>query len=303
MRVSSRFLRLLQTIIIVLPITVFAQISGNQIYENKNNSYNNRGYALSTKKSITVGTSELIVSSVVMANIEPDVLLITLGVNHEAKTVKECSEGINKRIEGFLGKIKTLGIKEDDSYVDFISQTRVYDYNITETKATQFDNGFEIKKNIIIKLTNAKDLDDLITLASGYAIYDIVKAEYIKEDTEAVNEMLFAEALKIINRKKEKHTKVFNVSVSDEPVTVEYNYYSVMPKNQYKEYKAFETSDVNIYNYNYDKNYIEKEQRKNRTFYYEGMDASNFDKIINPSTPQVCLQYVIEVKVVYHIKR
>ncbi len=308
MRVSSKFLKLLQVIIIALPITVAAQISGNQIYETGGNQIynnNNRGYARSTNNLLTANASELVVSSAVMANVTPDFLLVTLGLNHEAKTVKECSEGINKRIDGFLQKIKTLGIKEDDAYVDFISQTKIYDYNIEGTEVTQYDNGFEIKKNIIIRLGEMKKFDALITLASGYEIYDIVKAEYIKEDTEAVNDMLFAEALKIIDRKKQKHIKAFNTSVSEEPVTVEYNYYCVMPKNLYKEYKAFETSDVNIYNYNYnkDKNYIRKEQRKKRTFYYQGMDTSVFDKVINPSTPQVSLQYVVEVKVVYHIKR
>lgn len=301
MKTSSRFLRLLQVTIIVLPITVFAQISGNQIYNN--NSRQDNGYSQNSKKSTNANLSEITISSKVMVNIQPDALLVTFGLNQEAKTVKQCTDGINKRIEGFLQAVKTLGVKKDDSYIDFISQTRIYDYDIADNKVTQFENGFEIKKNIIIKLTNIAAFDALTTLASNYEIYDIVKAEYVKEDTETVNDMLFDEALMIIKNKRKRHAKAFNTTIDEDPLTVEYNYYCVMPKNQYKEYKAFETSDVSIYNYKNSKNYVQKEQRKNHTFYYEGMDPSVFDKVINPSTPQVCLQYVIEVKVVYHIKR
>ncbi|OIQ21417.1 MAG: hypothetical protein BM557_03965 [Flavobacterium sp. MedPE-SWcel] len=301
MKTLLKNLRLLQVVIVMFPAVFFAQISGNEVYGNQ--AYRNNGYVPSNKKSIVVGTSDLIVSSTVMVNVKPDALIVTLGLNQEAKTVKECSKGINKRIDSFLQKIKTLGIQEDDIYVDFISQTRLYDYSVSDTKATQFENGFEIKKNIIVKLTDIKKFDALITVASKYEIYDIVKAEYIKEDTEEVNDMLLTEALKVAKRKKERHTKVFDVSLSKEPTTIEYNYYSTMPKNMYKEYRAFESSNVNIHNYNKSKNYIQKEQRKNHTFYYQGLDVSAFDKVINPSTPEVCLQYAVEVKLMYHIKR
>jgi hypothetical protein len=88
--------------------------------------------------------------------------------------------------------------------------------------------------------------------------------------------------------------------LSDEFSVAETAIYSVQPKTQYKRYQAFESSDVSNY---YNNQYVKKEQRKNRTFYYEGLDTTSFDKVINPDDPEVCLQYVVEVKVVYHIKK
>ncbi|QYJ67278.1 SIMPL domain-containing protein [Flavobacterium litorale] len=302
MKTKLKLRTLAQLLIIVLPFVTFAQISGNQIYNNNNNRQNN-SYTQNTKIAVTANVSELALSAAVMINVAPDALVVTFGLNQEAKTVEECNRLINNRIEGFLQKTRKLGIKKDDSYVDFISQTRVYDYDVADTKITQFENGFEIKKNIIIKLKDITAFDTLTTLASGYEIYDIVKAEYIKEDTEAINDMLFEEALKIVKNKRKRHVKAFNAIVDKHPLTVDYNFYSMMPKNQYKEYKAFESSDINVYNYKNRKNYVQKEKRKNHTFYYQGLDAASFDKVINPAVPQVGLQYVVEVKVVYHIKR
>jgi hypothetical protein len=71
------------------------------------------------------------------------------------------------------------------------------------------------------------------------------------------------------------------------------------PKNLYKQYnEAFETSLVNSY---YSSSYIKKEVRKERTFYYDGIDTEiGFDKIIDEILPVVGIQYVLEL--VCHIR-
>ncbi len=284
-----------------------AQISGNQVYQqnNNNNSYISAGQ-LSSRNSITATESGLLITTSVLLNAEPDAVIVTLGLNQEAKTVKECNEKINERIKLFSKKIKSLGVKEADVYVDFISQTKIYDYEVSQTQAKQMDMGFEIKKNIIVRLADLKAFDALTSAASEYEIYDIVKAEYINEDIEAIYSNIFDEALKVINAKKDKYVKAFKADLSDDFRMTENNYYSVQPKSQYREYKAFESSDLSVsYNYNNNNgaNYVRKEQRKNRTFYYQGIDTAMFDKVINPSNPVIGIQYVIEMKVQYHIKR
>jgi uncharacterized protein YggE len=292
--------KFLLSVLILGSISVSAQISGNQAY-GENNYYGGGGQNRAPKTSISASGDQFTVSTQIVMNVRPDVLVVTLGINQESKTVKGCNEGIKKRIDGFLKEIKAIGIKEEDVYIDFISQTKIYDYEVGETKAVQKETGFEVKKNIIVRLANVKAFNRLTDVASEFAIYDIVKAEYINQDVDALYAKLFDEAVKSIESKKKKYVKAFNVTLSDDSNIIQDSYYSVQPRTQYQKYSAFESSDVNYISN--DQQYVRKEARKAKTFYYQGIDTSSFDKVINPSDPEVCLQYVVEMKIVYHIKK
>lgn len=287
--------------VLFVSASIRGQISGNQAY-GQAGGYNERSMARQGS-SLQVTESELTIQASVLMNVRPDALVVTLGVSEEAKTVKDCSEGINKRIEAFRQKAGQAGIKDSDVYVDFISQTRIYDYELNELNATQLDAGFEIKKNIIVRLKDAATFDRLTVLAAGFGIFDIVKAEYIVENTDEIYNRLLDEALKAVEKKKERYATAFKPDLSGERRMLEENSYRVEPKTQYREYKAFETADLSIYNNRASAPYIKKEQRKNKTFYYQGTDTTGFDKIINASDPQVGMQYAYTIKVSYHIKK
>jgi uncharacterized protein YggE len=278
-----------------------AQISGNQVY--RASSHRENGGQPDGRVAVEVNGSELTISTSILLNAKPDVMLVTLGVNQEAKTVKDCNVSINSRIDGFKQRMKTIGVKGGDIYIDFISQNRVYDYDVSNSNAVQVQAGFEIKKNLIVRLTDVNKFEELTRIASDYEIFDIVKADYINEDVDAVYSRLFDEALKSNNAKKLKYCNAFKLQVSDDFNMVNDNYYSVQPKTQYKEYKAFESSEVSVYNDNRINNYVKEEKRKSNTYYYEGVDTSSFDKVINPSNAEIGIQYVVEMKIVYHIKR
>lgn len=292
--------KILFSIFIFGCIHASAQISGNQAYGgNNNNYYGEQRQNREPKKSISASGDEFSVSTRVLMNVKPDVLVVTLGVSQEGKTVKECNDTVKKRIDGFIKAIKPLGVKEADVYVDFISQARIYDYQVGDRKATQVEDRFEIKKNIIVRLKNVKAFHEVTDIASEFAIYDIVKAEYINENVDELYARLFDEAVKSIESKKQKYVKAFKVTLSDDFNIIRDSYYSVQPRTQYLQYAAFESADVR----GGDQNYIRKEARKAKTFYYQGIDTSSFDKVINPSDPEVCLQYVVEMDIAYHIKK
>ncbi|AWH83771.1 hypothetical protein HYN59_00975 [Flavobacterium album] len=293
--------KFLLSVFILGCINATAQISGNQAYNENNNYYGGGRQNQTPQNSISASGDQFTISTRVLMNVRPDVLVVTLGINHESKTVKGCNEGIKKRIDGFVKEARSLGVKESDIYIDFISQTRIYDYEVGETRAVQKETGFEVKKNIIVRLTNVKAFNQLTDIASEFAIYDIVKAEYINENVDALYAKLFDEAVKSIDNKKQKYVKAFKATLSDDFNIIQDSYYSVQPRTQYQKYSAFESSEVNYVTN--DQQYVRKEARKAKTFYYQGIDTSSFDKVINPSDPEVCLQYVVEMKIVYHIKK
>ena len=277
-----------------------AKISGNQIYGN--NRYNENNYnqnVLPNNTVVSINDNHLTVTVKMLLNKKADGFVITLGLNQEDETVSGCSKKINTRIDGFLDKIKALGIKKENCYIDFISQTKIYDFNANLETAQQIDKGFEIKKNIIITTSNANSLEKLIAIASDFEIHDIIKVEYFNNDTNAIHNSLFDEALVLAEAKKIRYMKSFGKRVIGTPSATE-EFATVFPKTQYKMYQAFESAEIET-NYNNRNQYLKKIARKNKTFYYDGISSAGFDKVINPNQTEVGIQYVLTLTMTYKI--
>lgn len=277
-----------------------AQISGNQIYGN--NRYNENNYnqnVLPNNTVVSINDNHLTVTVKMLLNKKADGFVITLGLNQEDETVSGCSKKINTRIDGFLDKIKALGIKKENCYIDFISQTKIYDFNANLETAQQIDKGFEIKKNIIITTSNANSLEKLIAIASDFKIHDIIKVEYFNNDINAIHNSLFDEALVLAEAKKIRYMKSFGKRVIGTPSATE-EFATVFPKTQYKMYQAFESAEIET-NYNNRNQYLKKIARKNKTFYYDGISSAGFDKVINPNQTEVGIQYVLTLTMTYKI--
>lgn len=75
---------------------------------------------------------------------------------------------------------------------------------------------------------------------------------------------------------------------------------TLLPKTQYKTYQAYECSEIQT-NSNARNQYLKKLERKNKTFYYDGMSSAGSDKILNANQTEVGIQYLITLKVTYKI--
>lgn len=274
------------------------QIGGNQLYQNQSINYNRN--AVETK-SIYSTDSTLVVTSKVLLNKKAEFYVITIGVNSFAKTVIEANQRTNNKIEKIIDNVKKLGITKNDLYVDFISETKMYDHTITDREIKEYFDGFSIRKNLIIKTTEISNIDKIIDHCSEQEVYDIVKVDYKSEDLERINQELFDEALKISKTKVERFSKNSSIQFTKNYKIVSELFKIHYPKNLYKQYnEAFETSLVNSY---YSSSYIKKEVRKERTFYYDGIDTEiGFDKIIDEILPVVGIQYVLELVIIYDLE-
>ncbi len=286
---------------------VLAQASGNQVYGNNNNyntGYNNYAqHSTTQKRGIVTTDSTLLINVNLLLNKEADGYLITVGTNQEAKTVLECNKTINARINKLIGQLGIFGVEKEDVYVDFISQTKVFDYEIGEKQAEQFQSGYEIKKNINIKMKDIEYIDQLIEMASEQEIYDIIKIEYIDDDIEETYSEMYKEAVKLVKSRLKLYDEMNTIELNGNSRVLGDNFYAISPKTQYRKYQAFESSALDIYSgYNNSQNYVQKESRKNTTFYYEGIPTSGFDKIINANQPKIGLQYVFSLSMLYEIE-
>lgn len=278
----------------------YAQVAGNQVYQSNNNRNQT---PVSVNKSSFVSTdSTLVINANVLLNKEADYYLMTVGVKGEAKTVVACNQDLNNRIGLFMTDLGKIGIQEEDVYADFISQTKVYDHSIEGNVITEFFDGFEIRKNLIIKLRKLAVIDEIIELASKQEIYDIIKVEYFNDDLDKIYDGLFDEAMKVIEDRKRKFSKHSSIRISDTYRIVQDNFGVHNPQSMYKQYdEAFESSVVNT---NYSGNYVKKTVRKDKTFYYEGaQNRLGVDKAMDEIAPVIGIQYNLGLSVIYDLVR
>lgn len=278
-----------------------SQMSGNRVYKKVNdnsNYYPEIKHFYATDSTLTINVN-------VLLNQKADVFKITLGLNEEAVTPKKSIENINIRIDNFLKKLLTLGIKKEDVYVDFISQTKVYDFDIEANQkiASQKIKGFEIKKNIIIKTKDHSKIEKIISEASDFQIYDIIKIDYINTNIENIHKNLLEEAYSILNRKQNDYFAKFKHEIIGIPITNS-NFTYLFPVTQYQNYSSYESSDFDVVRGNYNNDYyIKKLERKGKTFYYEGANHAGYDKIINDENPEIGIQYIVNLSVKYDFKK
>ena len=107
---------------------------------------------------------------------------------------------------------------------------------------------------------------------------------------------------KVANTKIKRFAQHSSIQLSNKYRIASESFKIYYPKNLYKQYnEAFESSLVNNY---YSSNYIKKEVRKERTFYYEGIDTEiGIDKIIDEISPKIGIQYLFELVISYDLEK
>ncbi len=300
MKTSVVPIKLILGLVFLTLSNLSAQISGNQVYGNSNyNAHNYNTEALPNNSVVAINDNVLTVSVKILCNKKADGFVMTLGLNEEDATVAGCSKKINARIAGFIEKIKSEGVKKENVYIDFISQTKIYDFEVNGVNSEQVEKGFEIKKNIIITTSNVTSLEKIIALAAAFEIHDVIKVDYFNNDTESIHTSLFEEALVLAEAKKVRYLKAFGKRIVGTPTATE-EFATVFPKTQYKMYQAFESAELEMNNYNRTP-YLKKIARKNKTFYYDGLSSAGFDKVIHPNQTEVGMQYVMTLTMHYKI--
>ena len=224
----------------------FAQESGNRIYGNQGYQQNKRNPTLGDGNLLVDGNFQIEVS--VLMNMKPDSFVAVFGVAQEAKTPEESNSKVNAQIDDFLKSLSGLGITKNDTYVDFITQNKIYDFEIKGDVAEQYLAGFETKKTIAVKY-KSKDLFEKIVIAATKAqIFDLIKVDYIVSDFDAVKEKLFEEATKIVKQKETRYKNAFDMTMKSVGLAVE-KYDAFYPAERYQGYQAFESGAAKTTDY------------------------------------------------------
>jgi uncharacterized protein YggE len=274
-------------------LSAFGQESGNSIY-------NQASPRTSPKTGVVNNNGDLIIDAYVLLNAAPEEFIAVFGAAQEAPTAVESNQKVNSQIEDFLSAAERLGVKRGDTFVDFITQNRVYNFS------TDSDNvnrerlaGFETKKTISVRYKDRALFEKLVTAAARASIFDLIKVDYIINDMGTIRQRLFEAAVSAVRQKEENYTRALGIVLKRNALLQE-TYDTHFPRERYQIYTAFESGAVDT---SYNSNSRTIRERKSRTAYLEPLDRSIFDAVINPTGVEPMVQCTLYLRINYTVAR
>jgi len=290
-------MRILKTIIAILivsactTLSTFGQEAGNRNY--------NRGSRPTAPSMGNIGSSGVLnIEAYVLINAAPDEFVAVFGVSQEGSTASESNQKINARIERFLGAAAQLGVPRSNTFVDFITQNKIYSFApASEGVIRESLTGFETKKTVALRYKDRALLEKLLETAAQSAIFDLIKVDYVVNDLTKLRKALFDEAVRVVKQKEETYTRSLGLALSRKALLQE-TYETTYPGELYQTYSAFESGTVDN-NYNSSMRVIR--ERKSSTSYLEPLDRSAFDTVLNPGGVEPMVQCALFMKVMYSV--
>jgi uncharacterized protein YggE len=255
---------------------------------------------LTTQELPPTGTSTFVEASVLM-NVKPDQYVAIFAVERDGTTVAECGKAMDAALKEFTADLKTLGIPDDDVFVDFVAQNKLYGFELTGDIAREKLVGFELKKNVLIHYKDRALLDKLIVSAARSQIYDLIKVDTVVKDTSRIQDQLTEAAARIIKAKTARYEKLLNIYLKA-PAQIYAERFSVhYPTEMYDSYVAHDSEQIAS---PFDRQkYTTQSARKSRTFYYNGLDGDGFDEVINPVMLEPPVQFTLYLKLKYEVEQ
>jgi uncharacterized protein YggE len=272
----------------------FAQVSGNQLYNNPQaqpTPYRTSGSYLTTTESNSDTTVQVyFLESSVLMNVKAEEYNAVFGVAQEGKTAAESEQKVDSLIAQFIQSLNPLGVQGADVFVDFITQNPVYEYDAQGKTAKENFIGYQTKKNVSIRYKTEDVLRQITNAANRAGIYDLIKVDYVIGNRESIKLKLMEEAVKIIKRKEEMGNLL---GIKLKPVAIVHENFQVYTPNElYRTYQAYETGETSGY-----KKVVEK--RKPTTSYFQALNPNDFDVSINPIGLEPIVQCTLYLRVKY----
>lgn len=288
----------------LLSLTVLAQVTGNRAYDNPGAQQGDSARRLpkypETQTEQVVSdyqnsrvTTYQFIDVKVLTSVETREYVAVFGLAQQADTVQAANKKLEEQVAAFRRNLSPLGVRPEDTYLDFITQNRVYDYVVKGGTAREKVSGFQIKQNLLVRYKDAALLDQMVPAAAQAGVFDLIKVDYVTGDLKTVRSQMAAEAQKALKQKEEDFERL-GIKLSPVSVAAE-NFDSFQPFEAYNSYKAFETGSV-------EGTYSVVEQRKNSTFFFEPLSPGKFDLVITPIglQPQVQCTFFLRVKYLVH---
>jgi uncharacterized protein YggE len=279
-----------------------AQTSGNIAYGNSSSltraEQAERQQRILSKEDLPPDNS-MFVDAAVLMNVKAEEYVATFAIAREGATVDEAASKMSDTLKHFTNALKALHIRDADIAIDFITEPKIYSYDINGNVAKEHLSGFELKKNVSVHYTDPEMLDKLNAAAATSDIFDLVKVDYIVRDTNAVQAKVMAEAAGVIQQKLARDEKLLGIRVKSTPAIYAERADIHYPSAMYDGYTPAEAESLSRPS-NLDRFTIQR-VRKGSTFYYNALKGEGFDKVINPVVLEPVVQFTLYLKVKYEL--
>jgi uncharacterized protein YggE len=266
---------------------------------NRNYNQNNERRTVPNTGPIFLNGDQYI-DAYVLLNVAPDEFVAVFGVAQVAATAVESNQKVNELIEQFLSAAAKLGVNRSNTFVDFITQNRVYNFS-TDSDGTIREklSGFETKKTIAVRYKDRPLLEKLLAAAAQASIFDLIKVDYVINDMTKIRGRLFEEATRVIKQKEENYVRSLGLTIRRFALVQE-TYDAHYPAELYQTYTAYESGAVDTY---YNSNTRVIRERKSSTSYLEPLDPSAFDSVLNAIGIEPMVQCTLYMKVIYTLAK
>ena len=282
-----------------------AQVSGNLAYSAngakgraEQREHNKR---LVPEQERPPTNTSMFVDADVLINVKADEFVAVFGLSQEGETVAECNEKMAAVVKEFTDALLALKIAEDDLFLDFVTQTKIYGFEVAGEIAKEKLVGFELKKNLSIHYRDRLLIDQLVVTAARSQVYDLIKVDYIVSDVNLMQDKLMGEATKVIQQKVARYNKLLGIKlVLPAQVFAEIPavYY---PTEMYDSYTAAETESIDGPPDR--QRFTVQRARKGATFVFNGLSGDGFDQVINPVVIEPVVQFTLHLKVKYEVEQ
>jgi uncharacterized protein YggE len=287
----------------VAPTLSWSQVSGNigfsQSGVKARAEQTERSKRVLTDQELPPADNSMFVDANVLINVKADAFVAVFGIGQEGLTVAESTQKMDVAVRQLTAAVRALNIADDDIFVDFVAQPKIYGFELSGDIARERIEGFELKKTVSIRFRDHAMLDRLVLAAAQVQVYDLIKVDYIVSDITVVQQRLMEEAAAIIKGKAGRYETLLGIRVQP-PAQIYAERHAIhYPPEMYDSYVAAESEGVSRPN---PQRYTVQQARKGRTFFYNGLDGDGFDKVINPVILEPVVQLTLYLKLKYKVR-
>ncbi len=301
----TRIIVIVSALLVISPFLCPAQVGGNLGYSESGAKgradQRERGKHLIPKDEQPPTATTTFIEADVMMNVRADEFVAVFGISQEGVTVEECSQKMDAVVKEFTDALLALKIDKKELFLDFVTQTKIYGFEVTGDIAREKLVGFELKQNLSIHYTDRLLVDKLVVAAARSKIYDLIKVDYVVKDIETIQDKLMEAATGIIQRKSGRYEKLLGIKLQPPAQIYAEKYATHHPTGMYDSYTAAESAAIDT-PFRRDRHTVLM-ARKTRTFVFNGLDGDGFDQVINPVLTEPVVQFTLFLKIKYEVEQ
>jgi hypothetical protein len=277
---------------------VLGQVSGNVNYsENKNNFTREKsGNLYRVVPNPQFERDNLVIAEAsALYNAHADHFVAIFNISQVGETAASANDMLESRLKGIKEGFMQFDIKEKDIFIDMLTFVPEYEYEPSKKLFSKTYNevpkGFRIQKNIHVRYSNSKKLDQLMGVCSRYEVYDLVKVDYYSGKSKEIFDSLRI-AVKKILKDKLKDYKELGILTDNATNQITESSFVIYPNEQYDNYQAFNSGSVDALK----KNAVVSPVTKNLTLYYNHITEKGYDIVFNPVITEPVIQYALTMR-------